>query len=42
MHLDHIVPLADGGERLDPDNVRWLCHSCHSARTLADRKAASG
>lgn len=38
MHLDHIVPLTEGGARLDPDNVRWLCHHHHSQREGYGRK----
>jgi 5-methylcytosine-specific restriction protein A len=26
--VDHIVPLKDGGERLDPRNMQSLCRSC--------------
>jgi 5-methylcytosine-specific restriction endonuclease McrA len=32
MHLDHVVPLARGGTN-DPDNLQWLCGSCHSKKT---------
>jgi 5-methylcytosine-specific restriction protein A len=30
---DHVHELKDGGEPLDPANVRLLCGSCHSAKT---------
>lgn len=31
--VDHIVPIReDWGRRLDPDNCRSLCASCHSKR----------
>lgn len=33
MHLDHIKPIADGGERLDPANVQWMCRDDHSRKT---------
>ena len=33
--VDHIKPLADGGERFAHDNLRSLCHSCHSLVTRA-------
>jgi len=36
MHLDHIVPLAAGGERLDASNVQWLCIACHSVKTARE------
>lgn len=29
---DHLVPLADGGARLDPGNVVAACLSCNSRR----------
>lgn len=32
LHYDHKVPLDQGGERLDPANVRPLCASCHARR----------
>lgn len=38
-HVDHIVPLAEGGARLDPDNLRASCQSCNLRRT-AGRQAA--
>ena len=28
---DHIVPLVDGGSRLDPDNCRAACLHCNSS-----------
>ena len=35
--IDHVRPLADGGARLDPDNLQALCRSCHSLKTATDR-----
>lgn len=32
-HVDHITPIAAGGERLDLDNLQTLCRSCHSVKT---------
>jgi len=32
--VDHVNPLANGGERLNPDNCRALCKSCHSRKTV--------
>lgn len=29
---DHIVPLSQGGERLDPDNVQAACSPCNSSK----------
>ena len=34
--LDHIVPLARGGERLDPENVQALCKRHHSMKTAKE------
>lgn len=33
MQADHIVPIADGGDEFDPDNIRTLCQPCHKAVT---------
>jgi len=43
MQLDHIKPLAAGGERLAEGNVQWLCRQCHADKTRADKggRAAS-
>ena len=38
LHGDHIVPIADGGDELDLDNVRTLCVPCHKAVTKAWHK----
>jgi len=41
-HVDHIVPLRDGGERLDPDNLQSLCKPCHDKKTAEEtRKRAA-
>ena len=37
LEVDHIVPVAAGGEAYDPDNLRTLCRSCH-----IDRHAVNG
>jgi 5-methylcytosine-specific restriction protein A len=31
--VDHITPLAVGGERLDPANLQALCGPCHRWKT---------
>lgn len=36
---DHIVPLSQGGERLDWWNVQNSCRSCHSKKTARESKA---
>ncbi|OGA59965.1 MAG: hypothetical protein A3G81_26010 [Betaproteobacteria bacterium RIFCSPLOWO2_12_FULL_65_14] len=35
VDVDHIKPLKDGGEPFDRDNLRSLCHACHSSVTSA-------
>lgn len=30
--VDHIVPLSEGGARLDPDNLRAACGTCNAGR----------
>lgn len=34
--VDHIVPMADGGARLDPENWQSLCEECHATKTVRD------
>lgn len=34
-HVDHVVPKAKGGSDL-MDNLRTLCRSCHSRKTVRD------
>jgi 5-methylcytosine-specific restriction endonuclease McrA len=36
--VDHIVPLAIGGEKLDPRNLQTLCRTCHRQKTEEDRR----
>lgn len=31
-HVDHIVPLSEGGQRLDPANLRAACAVCNLSR----------
>jgi len=38
LHLDHIVPLADGGA-FTADNMQLLCPDCHSAKTISENVA---
>jgi len=33
VQVDHIVPLANGGARLDPNNLQTLCFTHHSQKT---------
>lgn len=34
---DHVVELRDGGALLDPGNVKLLCGSCHTRKTMRER-----
>lgn len=34
--VDHIVPMAHGGARLDPVNLQPLCRTCHSRKTMRE------
>ena len=31
-HVDHIIPLSEGGQRLDPHNLRASCEKCNLRR----------
>ena len=35
LHVDHIVPLAEGGLNLDY-NLQTLCITCHQSKTKQD------
>lgn len=37
LYGDHIVEIADGGDRLDRRNVRIVCGSCHGKKTARER-----
>ncbi len=32
-HVDHIIPINEGGQRLDPTNLRAACATCNIGRT---------
>jgi 5-methylcytosine-specific restriction protein A len=32
-HVDHVIPLRDGGAAWDRDNLQALCVGCHSRKT---------
>lgn len=36
IYGDHIVELVDGGEALNPANVRLLCAVCHGRKTASE------
>lgn len=35
LHLDHIIPLVDGGSP-EPDNMQLLCPTCHKSKTAIE------
>lgn len=35
--VDHIVPIANGGDRFDEHNLQSLCHRCHNAKSGKQR-----
>ena len=37
--VDHITPVADGGEFWNTDNYQSLCHRHHSAKTMREINA---
>lgn len=40
-HADHIVPVAQGGERYSIDNGQCLCVRCHGRKTRGEQQAAA-
>jgi len=42
IYGDHIIEIADGGERLDERNVLLRCASCHGKKTAAVRAKRLG
>ena len=36
LHLDHIQPLTQGGDRWNSKNIQILCRRCHGAKTAAE------
>ena len=34
--VDHIVPLRQGGAKMDDKNLQALCTACHAAKTAKD------
>jgi 5-methylcytosine-specific restriction protein A len=41
-HADHIVSIADGGDRYDVANGQCLCASCHQRKTNDERERRNG
>ena len=40
--VDHIIPIRQGGEPLDDDNLQSLCASCHSAKSITEGSRFGG
>ena len=36
-HVDHIMPIKQGGKRYDEDNLQPLCIPCHNRKTKKER-----
>ena len=36
LEVDHVVPMAVGGDPWEPANLQALCRGCHSAKTRAE------
>ncbi|HPF54679.1 MAG TPA: HNH endonuclease [Clostridia bacterium] len=34
--VDHIIPIKQGGQALDMENLQSLCWSCHSAKSILE------
>lgn len=34
---DHIIPIRQGGEIWDLDNIQSLCHACHQRKTIKEQ-----
>ena len=34
--VDHIIPIRNGGDRLDDSNLQSLCWSCHSTKSITE------
>jgi 5-methylcytosine-specific restriction protein A len=37
-HADHVVAIAQGGERYDVANGQTLCVRCHGRKTLEENR----
>ena len=38
LEVDHILPLARGGDRWDPSGLQSLCRGCHVLKTAAENR----
>lgn len=39
LEVDHIRPVADGGDPWDPENLACLCRGCHISKSRAEARA---
>ena len=39
LECDHVIPLEDGGDMWDPDNLQAICRGCHIDKTARARLA---
>jgi 5-methylcytosine-specific restriction endonuclease McrA len=39
LEYDHIVPISENGDPLDPSNVQILCRACHAKKTASEARA---
>ena len=40
--VDHVTPLARGGDPFDWNNLRAMCSGCHALKTASERVAVGG
>lgn len=38
MEVDHIVPIAEGGEPFDMANLKAICRRCHIGKTAKQNR----
>ena len=39
LEVDHVIPIADGGDWWAVGNLQALCRRCHIAKTAAENRA---
>ncbi len=37
LHVDHKIPIEEGGEKYNQDNLQTLCKSSHSKKTIKEQ-----
>ena len=38
VEVDHVVPLFDGGDPWNWDNLQSVCHECHVVKTTEENR----